>query len=315
VGHVNIREMRDDDVGAVLEVLKRALGETPILRRTEALWHWKHRQNPFGQSLVLVAESEGQIAGVRAMMRWDLLTPSGEMIRCLRPVDTATDPSFARMGIFKDLTMTAIEEARERGIDLIFNTPNQASGPGYKKMGWSQISPIGVMIRPLFRLGSAASEDVAPDPAVFFTEELGDAAEPINDRPATGLRTPRSDEYMKWRFSGHPTVRYGAITNGEQRAIVRPNVRSGRKEVVISELFGNNPSRAVRHVARVSRSRYLAGWFSPASPERKSARAGGLIPVPRVQALTLMALPLGPLPIDIGSINQWDFSLGDLELL
>jgi hypothetical protein len=40
-----------------------------------------------------------------------------------------------------------------------------------------------------------------------------------------------------------------------------------------------------------------------------------MIPIPRVQALTLMALPLGPLPTDIESVEHWDFSLGDLELL
>ncbi len=307
--------MRDDDVPAVLEVLKRALGETPVLRRTEALWDWKHRENPFGSSLVLVAVSDSQIAGVRAMMRWDLSTPSGEVLRCLRPVDTATDPAFERMGIFKNLTLSAIESAKAAGIDMIFNTPNQASGPGYQKMGWEEIAPIGVMVRPIVRSGLAVPEDTAPDPALFFTEGPAEAGGPVNDRTAVGLRTPRSAAYMKWRFSGHPTVRYGLIEAGGQTAIVRPNLRSGRKEIVISELFGNNPSTAVRRVARLARSRYLAAWFSPASPERRAAVAGGLIPIPRVRALTLMALPLRDLPIDIHSIESWDISLGDLELL
>ncbi len=307
--------MRDSDVPAILEVLKRALGETPILRRTEALWNWKHRDNPFGPSLVLVAESDGQIAGVRALMRWDMATPSGDLLRCLRPVDTATDPAFARMGIFSNLTLGAIESAKAAGLDLIFNTPNQASGPGYEKMGWKHIAPIGVMARPILRVGSKVPEDIAPDPALFFTRGPDEAGGPVIDRPARGLRTPRSAEYMKWRFSGHPTVRYGLIESGGQTAIVRPNLRSGRKEIVVSELFGSHVSSAVRHVARVARARYLAAWFSPASSERRAAIAGGLIPIPWVRALTLMALPLRDLPIDIHSIDNWDISLGDLELL
>ena len=59
----------------------------------------------------------------------------------------------------------------------------------------------------------------------------------------------------------------------------------------------------------------MAGWFSPGSPERVSAFRAGLIPIPGVTALTLMALPLRELPIDISQLRSWDFSLGDLELL
>ncbi|CAN5755086.1 hypothetical protein BH23ACT4_BH23ACT4_02970 [soil metagenome] len=315
MGDVKIREMDSADLPEVLGVLRRALGETALLKRTPELWRWKHVENPFGKSLALVAEADGKVAGVRAMMRWDLKTVSGETIRCLRPVDTATDPDFERRGIFRALTEAAVGTATDQGIDLIFNTPNKASGPGYLKMGWQEVGPIGVMVRPLLRRTGPAPDDIPPDPGEFFESGTEAAGTPVNDRAPRGLRTPRTAEYMKWRFDGHPTAKYRAIYDSAQTAILRVNHRSDRREVVVSELFGERPSSAVRLAARISRASYLVGWFSRGTPERRAAFLGGMLPVPGVSALTLVANPLRDLPVDVLSLSEWDICLGDLELL
>jgi predicted N-acetyltransferase YhbS len=313
---VRIRPFRADDVDEVLEVLRAALGESPILKRTPELWAWKHVHNPFGRSLVLLAETEGQIAGVRALMRWDLRMPEGGLLHCLRPVDTATHPKFERRGIFRQLTETAIEQARQDGYDLIFNTPNAQSGAGYLTMGWQPVGPIGVMLRPLLRAGVSPSHDLAPDPLYFFEPPAERfRVVPGSDREGTGLRTPRTPEYLEWRFLSHPYVPYRSFFVDGSVAVVRPNLRNGRKEVVISDLLNNPTARLVRHVARGSRARYLAGWFSQRSPERKAAVGGGMWPVPRVRSLTLVAQPLRPLPIDVFKLESWDIALSDLELL
>lgn len=315
MGEIDIREMVPGDVDEVLGVLRSALGETPLLKRTRELWAWKHQINPFGESLVLVAESEGRLAGVRAMMRWDLMTRDGARLRCLRPVDTATHPDFERRGIFRNLTESMIEKATADGFDLIFNTPNQESGPGYLKMGWGEVGPIGVMVRPLLRRGAPAPASELPDPEIFIVGDAVPAGGAVEDREPLGLRTPRTPEYTKWRFSAHPTARYRSISGEGGGAILRPNVRSGRKEIVVSELHGPSPAKAVRHTAHVARAAYLVGWFSPGSPERRAALAGGLLPAPRVTALTLVARPLRDIPVDVFDMAQWDIAMGDLELL
>src|SRR5690606_39385473 len=58
---LEIRSATPADVPEILDVLRAALGEPPGLQRTEALWNWKHVDNPFGPSIVLVAESGGRI--------------------------------------------------------------------------------------------------------------------------------------------------------------------------------------------------------------------------------------------------------------
>ena len=75
-----------------------------------AVWRWKHVDNPFGRSLVLLARDDatGRITGLRAFMAWQYLV-GGTPTLAYRPVDTATDPSCRRMGIFSRLTLQALE--------------------------------------------------------------------------------------------------------------------------------------------------------------------------------------------------------------
>ncbi len=314
---LTIRPFADGDTAAVLELMRAALGETPVLQRSTELFHWKHLDNPFGRSIMLLAEAGGRVAGFRAFMRWELGAPDGTALRCVRPVDTATHPDFQRRGIFRRLTEQAVEAAREDGVDLVFNTPNPASGAGYYKMGWSGVGKVGVLVRPSWRLlsGRLASPPLPRigdflDPAVAVPEGWT-----IPDRPGRGLRTPRTTAYLDWRFRRHPTAEYALVDTEGGEAIVRPNYRAGRRELVVSDVFGSRGDAAIRRAARAARAQYLAAWFSPGSPERRAATRAGLVPVPGVSALFLMARPLRPLAVDPTSMRSWDLALSDLELL
>jgi GNAT superfamily N-acetyltransferase len=315
VSEISTREANPDDTTQILEVLRAALGETPLLKRTAEQWGWKHETNPFGESIVLVATSGDRIAGVRAFMRWRLVAPGDIVLECVRPVDTATHPDFERRGIFRRLTMEALDVARDKGVHLVFNTPNPKSGAGYLSMGWREVGKIGVLVRP--RVGRAVQpsgdsapslDSVAPGAAPFRPVDLA-------DRPPRGLRTQRTTAYQKWRFESHPTVRYALVDSDHGGAAVRAGVRGSRVELVLSDLLGGADARVVRAVARSSRARYVAGFFSKGSPERKSAIAGGMVPAPGVQALTLVALPLTPVDIDVHDLGCWDIATSDLELL
>ncbi|MGH8915200.1 MAG: GNAT family N-acetyltransferase [Acidimicrobiia bacterium] len=313
---ISTRAAEPGDVGSILEVLRTALGETPLLKRTREQWSWKHEINPFGPSIVLVATAGDRIAGVRALMRWQLGGPGGMTVRCVRPVDTATHPDFERRGIFRRLTMESLEVARDQGAQLVFNTPNARSGAGYLSMGWREVAPIGVMARP--RIGRAARVPGSGPPSLTEVIPASEPFRPVDtaDRPPRGLRTVRTREYQAWRFGGHPTVRYGAVRSGEgAAAVLRAGVRGPRTELVLSDLVGGAGADEVRRAARGNRSRYMAGFFSKGSPERRSAMAAGMLPVPGVKALRLVALPLTDIDIDVFDLGCWDIATSDLELL
>lgn len=312
------REAEDSDVPAILKTLRLALGETPLLRRTPELWHWKHRDNPFGKSIVLVAVSrEGTIAGVRALMKWKLETRDNGLIEAVRPVDTATHPDFVRRGIFRRLTMSAIEIARGIGVQLIFNTPNQKSAPGYLDMGWQRVGGVGVQVCP--RLGRTIEVQLGERPQIAkWIPEAHEISRlpPGADGPRARMRTTQDLDYLEWRYQKHPFASYGWVpgTRGGG-VVVRASERKGRAELVASDLLGLPDPTAIRTASRLSNARYIAGWFSGGTPRRRASVAGGLVPVPGIRTLQLVAHALTDLPVDPFALASWDLSTSDLELL
>ena len=299
----------------VLDLLRAALGEPPLLRRTPELFSWKHFDNPFGRSLAILAEAGDRVVGLRALMRWDLTTPARSVIHCVRAVDTATHPEFHRRGIFQRLTEEALDLAVAEGIDLVFNTPNEKSGAGYLKMGWKEVGPVGVMVRPSIRALGGTRKDQEIDPTLFIDDPYPASDLAIRDRPPIGLRTTRTDSYLRWRFASHPTATYVRVDEDDSTAVLRPNNRDGRRELVLADVFGSRPRTAIRSAAQRSRADYMASWFSPGTRERNAAVWAGLMPVPWLRPMTLMARPLRELDVDVLEMSNWDLAVSDLELL
>ena len=313
---ITTRPLETRDVESVLGLMRAALGEPPLLRRSPELFAWKHFHNPFGRSLMLVAESGGRIVGLRALMRWELHTADGATLRCLRAVDTATHPDHHRRGIFRRLTEEALEMAEADGVDLVFNTPNVKSGAGYLSMGWVKVGAVGVLARPSWRLLAERPPVGAPvDASLFMDDPIPVMPLTVDDRQPLGLRTPRTEPYLEWRYTSHPTARYFRVDEGGSVAVVRPNIRNRRRELIVVDTHGPRPAAVLRHAARNSKSAYVVAWFSPGSPERRAAIRSGLLPVPGLAPLTLMARPLRELPVDVSSMATWDLAISDLELL
>lgn len=307
------RALEESDLEEVLDLMRASLGEPPLLQRTQELFRWKHVDNPFGRSITLVAVEDGRIVGLRAFMRWDLSTSSGETLRCVRAVDTATHPEYQRRGIFRRLTEECVEVATADGIDMVFNTPNEKSKPGYLKMGWQEVGPIGALVRPsIHMLSKNPGQSLEPERYLRRPRPFG--GQSLTDRQPRGLRTARRPDYLEWRFARHPSARYFVAEGENGSAVLRPNVRRGRPELVIADVFGN-AGDGIATATHSARAAYLATWFSKGSPERASALRHGFVPVPGLAALTLVARPLRDLGDTLSTMDAWDVAVSDFELL
>jgi hypothetical protein len=156
-------------------------------------FQWKHVDNPFGKSYGLTAWDGAKIVGLRLFMFWEF-TNGTRVIKALRPVDTVTHPDYRGQGIFKKLTFQGLEDS-EAENDLIFNTPNDNSLPGYLKMGWSKIQ-----------------QDLTPQVSFvipFSLKKNTTTLMPVAEFPAEGVEvqntgdfhTHWTPDYIKWRYS------------------------------------------------------------------------------------------------------------------
>ena len=143
---LEVRSAQPEDEAAVIDLLRASLGWQPG-DPNEEFFRWKHHDNVFGTSPAWVALHDGAVVGYRTFLRWRFLDDDGKQVRAVRAVDTATDPAYQGMGIFRTLTLRAAAELTLAGDALVFNTPNDQSRPGYLKMGWSVARrlPVGVL--------------------------------------------------------------------------------------------------------------------------------------------------------------------------
>ncbi len=207
---MQVREAIEEDIPEIIGVLKSSLGEVSS-QKTGEIWNYKHITNPFGKSLVLVAEEEKKIVGVRAFMRWKWKL-EGQDFSAFRAVDTATHPAYQGKGIFKKLTLKAIEIAEKSEDNFIFNTPNSLSFPGYLKMGWQKVGKLHAQLIPVNPLywkfdKNYLSYEINKQ---SFGEELQNLLEVYNSKIGANpeIFTPKTIDYLIWRYEKNPIQKY-----------------------------------------------------------------------------------------------------------
>jgi GNAT superfamily N-acetyltransferase len=321
---LTIRRATSADRDEVVALCRASLGWTEG-DPNEAFFSWKHDQNPFGSSPTWVAEAaDGQLAGVRVFLRWQFRAPDATTISAVRAVDTATHPDWQGKGIFTRLTLGALDELGDDGLDVVFNTPNDQSRPGYLKMGWSQVGrvPVAVRLRSVTstrRLAGAraAAEkwsqpvDVGLDAPMVLaaSDELQRLLDSL--APSPGIATARSVEYLQWRYAFGP-LRYRALPLGDGvhdgLVLFRVRRRGTATELTVCDVLtpaGRSARKGIGYLLRRSGADYAIRCAGA------GALRDGFLPADR----------LGPIltwrPVNrpgVPSIGGLSLTLGDVEL-
>ncbi|WP_334143542.1 GNAT family N-acetyltransferase [Rhabdothermincola sp.] len=323
-GEVVVRRARDDELGAVIELASAALGWRAG-EPNEALFRWKHLDNPFGRSPMWVAEVGGRLAGFRTFLRWEFRRADGSVARAVRAVDTATHPEFQGRGIFTTLTLGALAELQEEGVDFVYNTPNSQSRPGYLKMGWQVVGRPPVKVRPsspaalmrMLRARVPAGKWSLPAPAgeqpaaVFADRSVAGLldAQP----PAPGITTNRSPGFLAWRYGLEP-LQYRVLLRGsspgEGLVVYRLRPRGAAVEAVVAEVLVPPGDRRAER-ALLAELEGVTGADYLIRIERGWRPRHRFVPLPRQgPILTWRSVCQTEMP----PLEQWYVVLGDIEL-
>jgi GNAT superfamily N-acetyltransferase len=326
---MQIRKATKQDIPAIIDLLKASLGETSS-PKTPEYWNWKHLQNPFGPSPVLLAEIDNHLAGIRAFLRWQWQR-GDTTYSALRAVDTATHPDYRGRGIFKKLTLRLVDDCRAAGDDFIFNTPNEQSRPGYLKMGWQSLGRVPVRLRvrrPLhvlwrrFRRQAEVATGPEPDytdyPVAAALDRLAQLAW-FPDGVEEGLHTPRTLDYLRWRYQHCPVQDYGAVCADDFLLVFYLRAQALGRELRIVQLEAapdRRPAALNAAISQLART-YGADYLSIAPTRERTLSSylsrGRFLPGQAVgPILTFNALQ--PRAEDLEDMSNWHYQLGDLEL-
>ena len=322
---LHIRAAQSDDRAVLLQLLSASLRWVPD-ELFDRFFEWKHEQGPFGRSPAWVAVDGDRVVGFRTFLRWEFEHPDGRVRRGVRAVDTATHPDYQGRGIFRDLTLQALDHLRADGVDFVFNTPNAQSLPGYLKMGWSEVGRLPTAVRPtgvgalarMLRSRVPAERWSIPTSAgTPATEALADerVATLLRSLPEPrGLRTRRSQAYLRWRYGFEPLAyRVVAVRDdpAEGLAVFRVRRRGAAAEATLCEVLVPDGAAAAarslhRDVARARGIDYAIRLGGPVLNAAGYLRFPGQGPM-----LTWRAVADGA---KLPARREWDLALGDIEL-
>ncbi len=318
-----VRRATPDDFPGVLELARRSLGWTDDDAR---FLEWKHLENPFGVSPMWVAVDDARIVGFRTFMRWEFVVPDGRIVAAVRAVDTATDPEYQGQGIFTRLTLEGLDALPAEGVELVFNTPNAKSLPGYLKMGWREVGRLPVAVMPTsfrFPVVVATARQAAgrlplpstagEDPSDVFADTGGIDALLDGQAAVSGISTRRSSAFLAWRY-GNSELGYRVVLAGPSPsaglAVFRRRRRGSSVEGVLCDVIApgsdrNASARLVRRVARVAGADYLI------RVDRRRATTEPFVRLPRVgPVLACRRLDAAQGP----ELSDWRLTMGDVEL-
>jgi GNAT superfamily N-acetyltransferase len=322
------------DEPAVLRLLVGSLGQGPSGDRSPGFFRWKHLENPFGESFLLVADSEGELVGLRAFLRWRF-RQGGRTLQAARAVDTVTHPDHRGKGIFSKLTLHAIDMLRGE-VDLVFNTPNSSSLPGYLKMGWRTVGQMSIRVRvrrPIdFARGIRSVGDVRARPRRELIADAMPAADALTDveevaaliadpEPSGRLITPIGADYLTWRY-GRAPLDYRAVVHRDRRglrgiAFFRVRPRGTLWETTIADVL-IRPGDVGAAATLLKRSVLAAPvdhaicHFPTQTAQLTAARRHGFLRSPKGELLTVNPLREGL--DDLAAVDAWAVTLGTLEV-
>jgi GNAT superfamily N-acetyltransferase len=318
----------------MIGLLKKSLGEG-LIPKSEALWDWKHEQNPFGASFVLLAEENGVLIGLRAFMQWQWQW-NGTIYKAIRAVDTATHPDHQGKGIFKKLTLQQLDLCKQQGIHFVFNTPNDQSRPGYLKMGWVQqgkmplklkvLNPVALAYAVAFKKGKGAAGADDPTPAQTWDPRVFDLMKNYSVKDEH-LNTALSSSYIRWRYADNPLFNYNYFTDFESFLLIgRIKSHSFTRELRLVDcmLFNNDKpnkrinaliSKAVLPYCKNNKIQIISFSGQQYQSYQSALNWMGIIPVQNHGPIvTLRDLNMNERFPELLNIKNWGYSLGDMEL-
>lgn len=309
-----IRNSTPEDIPAIVALLQLSLGES-LIKKSSRSWNYKHVDNPFGVSQVLLAFENDVLVGVRAFMKWQWRLGT-EVWSAYRAVDTATHPDYQGQGIFKKLTLQALDEIQKEGETFVFNTPNNNSRPGYLKMGWQIIDAIELAVVPtlMYSMPYFFSK-VKPENAIS-TAQLNQLCIGYNLDLSKKkvIFIPKSAAYLKWRYEENPLQNYVVFSSTDWYMVFYIKKHRFFNELRVVETISSNRRQHLKQMQKALLSyAFQKGCWLITTANKDLFRCkiyGKFGPKLTIKTLTKNSLFINT----VYTIQKWRYSLGDLEL-
>lgn len=140
------REYKEGDEQNILALHKLVFGSEVSLE----WWAWQYKQNPAGQAVIVLAESDQGIVGQYALVPRLMKIDDNVCLSSLS-LDTMVHPKYRGQGMFISLTEQVYGLAAARGLHFVYGFPNENSHHGFiTRLDWVDLyNGIPLWVKPL----------------------------------------------------------------------------------------------------------------------------------------------------------------------
>lgn len=230
-----------EEMSTILALRGVVFPEEELDKQDPRYFRWAFESGPEGPARFYIArDGAGRVAGSYTVVPQRFASGDAEIPGSI-VVDVMTHPDFRKRGVFTTLGRAAMVDNVRLGVAFACGYPVRPEVmPGHLNIGWRELFPIPVVVRPL-DLGALARRFLPRTPSrlvgalaspvhLLFAPKATGAYEELGEiRPGllsglgadvgelwrrTRSRAPiqhvRDAAYLEWRYAGHPTRRYRA---------------------------------------------------------------------------------------------------------
>lgn len=318
------RLAQKSDKDAVLTLLNNVFDEQQrsSTLRGDRYWDWKFNDNPYGKPFLIVFEIRDKIVGVANLWPWEF-TCRGQTIKALQPSDAAVMQEYRGNGLFKKSRLYAIDLAKYKEYQLIFNFPNKNSLPVYESLGWDYLGRVSwwvKILKPINLVKGYFSKDKATASEIDV-EYLVDTTflDGIVDKSPSFdgyLKVNRVKGFHKWRYADRPNRSYGMVVYEGNRkttaAVFTINQNNNNREMVIVDIVGAPTNlvplfKKINGVAKKSNVDFIAVMENPHFQTKTLLKLGYF--KKRSKNMVVLPLDIG-LEEKVTSFSSWSLVAG-----
>lgn len=340
---IQTRPYSTGDEKGILKLYEKVFNEEPSLDE----WNWRFKEHYLGQQFIQVAEDDEKLIGQYALMPIELLT-SGRIVNGALSLHTMVDSDYRGKGLFTRLASELFDSSNcNQNAEIAIGFPNQQSYPGFvKKLGWTHIGNLDLLIRPLDFVETMKKykPSITSKPFVKSALKLAQLAftswyriyEEKSDIQVRQIESfdarfdnlferslqdknydvvAKDSTYMNWRYADCPKINYHCLeaTKGDNLLGIIVLSKNETRGVIVDLISAD--SNATRHLVAHANLcfhqkglKYSLTWSNPDHEMHSVLRRQGFLKANSVPMIIRGLAKKADLPVDL---SRWKIMPGD----
>jgi len=341
----------EEEKKEIMSLTSKTYGDSEVA--DSSYYDWLYRNNPQGKPVIILATDEKNnhaIIGIEPIIPMKLIVDESVIMSFLS-CNSAVNPDYRGKGIFSNLVSSMIDEAIKERFSSIYGVPNKNSYDIFKRQGFTEITRLPLLVRPLnlsHYFDSPLRSLLQPFDSIWkissnnnteiqlLRDEYSEDFDVLTVKASKRIQViqKRDKVFLNWRYKNHPTRDYQTYVLKEDSIlrgyiITREAVIKGKTIGIVVDFLVDSDTKNKEKLKDLVRAALGNFWKKSVSAVIATCRAGlleyeilrkmGFFVVPEFLKpeplyFIVMALDNSLILNKLKLFDNWFFSFGDYDV-